>query len=509
MIDLNTTLFTVENNARTQINELGGVGSGDTTFTVDSVANFRVGMICTLSNREYIQNSDVTERVRITGISGSDLTVTRNIDGLGAQTFANNEWITGANNAEPIAQLQNILASGWNPFTAGVALEFNSSNSLRTTTNVNLSSLIQVGDKIRWEHSTTGGVRYGTVSVSNYNSTVTNRHYIEIVGSTVLNETVVANSIGYSRYVNPLGFLANLSHYGPRNSGLINGYIIPVVASNNLTLHISTTPYNSSSPSTVTAPTTSNPVYVWIDGVLRTITSATSFTVNAGTNYLSLGSSVFAAREQDLFVYCQWNSTTSSVNLIASRISVARRINDFVNSNTNTKGVLGIINYNTTDSVINIGRFQATLGAFNATPSLSHLWTIPTYTNDNLVQEPIERTRRRTLLPAASADGSMTWTSVTFSLAEYQIIGRQLILYVGAAGTTGGSASGALRIGYPIDPTNTSNLIRGGCSVRDAGNSLGGFYFCGSALNFLKADGTNYGIGANREVYATVIYDII
>jgi hypothetical protein len=93
---------------------------------------------------------------------------------------------------------------GWLP--VGTAFEYHSANSIKTTSDVDLTSLLQEGDKITWEHGTTGGDRFGWISFIDYDDTVANRTYIEIIGDTVLDEAVVADSVGISRIANPFGF---------------------------------------------------------------------------------------------------------------------------------------------------------------------------------------------------------------------------------------------------------------------------------------------------------------
>jgi len=96
--------------------------------------------------------------------------------------------------------------NGW--FSSPATVEYHSANSIKTTSDVDLTSLLQEGDKITWEHGTTGGDRFGWISFPDYDDTVANRSYIEIIGDEVLDEPVVADSIGVSRIENPFGFPA-------------------------------------------------------------------------------------------------------------------------------------------------------------------------------------------------------------------------------------------------------------------------------------------------------------
>jgi len=205
---------------------------------------------------------------------------------------------------------------------------------------------------------------------------------------------------------------------GARNQGLINGYIIPSVASNNLTLAIST------SPTSVVAPTATNPVFVWIGGVLRPITSALSITRNAGTNWFNSGSAELATQEIDYFVYMGYNAT-DGVTLGFSRIPYARLYSDFNTTTTNEKhcAISTITNAAAGDNYVNVGRFAATLSA-----SASHNWSVPTFTNANLIQEPIYETRWLDYNPQISYQfGTTNPTSNTINQAKYQVVHREVV----------------------------------------------------------------------------------
>lgn len=107
-----------------------------------------------------------------------------------------------------IIEDDGYISQGWFLFD-NASFEYNDSSSLKTTADIDLTSVIQKGDKITWEHSTTTGDRFGYVIDIDYNSTVTNRTWIKIGGGTdyaVLNESLVSNSVGISRIQNPMSF---------------------------------------------------------------------------------------------------------------------------------------------------------------------------------------------------------------------------------------------------------------------------------------------------------------
>jgi hypothetical protein len=284
---------------------------------------------------------------------------------------------------------------------------------------------------------------------------------------------------------------------GARNQGLINGKIVPTVASNNLTVAIKTL--------TDTDPSATNPVGIWIGNNLRWITGALSVAANAGTNWLNLGSAELATKETDLFTFMQWNSTTSAVNILVSRLPYSRLMSDFTNSGTAEKGVFGIVNYNATDVVVNIGRFAATLSA-----GAGYTWTVPSFNATNLIQEPVYETRRLDYLPTYG-DGTMTYTSVTTNQAYYQIIDRNVFTTISAQGTTGGVAGISIVATVPF--VAIAGDHHGASSVRDAtsGAQIGGWHVIDGATNLIyirKYDTSAYGLGTGRNIRVRILYPI-
>jgi hypothetical protein len=205
---------------------------------------------------------------------------------------------------------------------------------------------------------------------------------------------------------------------GARNQGLINGYIRATVASNNLTLAIST------SPTSLVAPSATNPVGIWIGNTLRWITSSLSISANAGTNWFNAGSAELATREIDYFAYIGYNAT-DGITLGFARIPYARLYSDFNTTTTNEKyaRISTITNAASGDNYVNIGRFAATLSA-----GAGHTWTVPTFTNANLIQEPIYETRWLDYTPQISYQfGSVNPTSNTINRAKYMLTNTEIV----------------------------------------------------------------------------------
>lgn len=228
---------------------------------------------------------------------------------------------------------------------------------------------------------------------------------------------------------------------------LINGKIVPSVATNNLTVAIKGMDGND--------PSATNPVYCRINGVVRSITAALSVTKNAGTNYFNSGSTELAAKEIDYFVYLGYNATDGVVVGFA-RIPYASQYSDFNTTNTNEKycAISTITTAASTDYYHVIGRFAASLSA-----TASFNWSVPTFTAINLINRPIYETR------------ILTWTATytgfsadpTGSTNQYQIISNRILLTRRYA--TGGTSNAAtFTINAPF--SNNSGVQTGGIPVR-------------------------------------------
>jgi hypothetical protein len=161
-----------------------------------------------------------------------------------------------------------------------------------------------------------------------------------------------------------------------RNGGLINGFIRVTVASNNLTVAIST------SSSSQVDPTSANPVYVWIGGTLRSITSALSVTMNAGTNWF--GSSFVGGTGIDTNALYIAYAGFNSINGVTLGISTnyGTRLGSFYygasNQTSNIYMALSTFaNATDDDNYISVGSFSATLNLSNNWISVERTSQIP------------------------------------------------------------------------------------------------------------------------------------
>lgn len=201
--------------------------------------------------------------------------------------------------------------------------------------------------------------------------------------------------------------------------GLINGKIVVSVASNNITLAVKGRDGND--------PSTSNPVFVIINAKVRAITAALYITLNAGTNWFNAGSSELATKEIDWFPMLAWISASSEVAIGFARFPYGSVGGDFSATSTNEKyaawkkGSNSAATVASTDDVQVIGRFAATLSA-----SASYNWSVPTFTNANLIHYPVYETRELSWTPTLARSGGAYSNAPTLTYANYQIIGRRL-----------------------------------------------------------------------------------
>jgi hypothetical protein len=277
------------------------------------------------------------------------------------------------------------------------------------------------------------------------------------------------------------------------NRGLIGGVINVSVASNNLTVAIKTLQG--------TDPSATNPVGIWIGNTLRWITSSLSISANAGTNWFNAGSAELATREIDYFAYIGYNATDGVV-LGYARIPYARLYSDFNTTTTNEKyaRISTITNAAAGDNYVNVGRFAATLSA-----TASFNWTVPTFTNANLIQEPIFNTRTLRYKPTFTPFATMTIAvSGSEELCRYKIDNDTLEFYYGAILIFGGTADPLFKMSLPlVASTNGATGLNGNLGiatgVAEHTNGAGGQSFIefGSLSQLtVRNEAGNYTLGA-------------
>ena len=278
-------------------------------------------------------------------------------------------------------------------------------------------------------------------------------------------------------------------------------YIItPSVASNNLTIALK---YING-----TDPSSTNKLTFRIGNTEYDLTASMSFTKNAGTNWCNAGSAELATKNVQFFLYAIGETGGSAgLKFGFSRIPYARTMADFVNTSTDPRYIAGNwTNFNSTDAVTLIGRFQA-----QNSGTASYNWSIPTA---NVVNYPIYETDILSWTPSYSGSGSLTYTSVTTLIANYQIVGRYCIATIStSAGTTGGTTSTTIFITAPISSLGSTLAYPLPGLVRDATSGTippggGGFDETQQKLYAIKIDASNYGLGTGRRFSISGSYPI-
>ena len=221
---------------------------------------------------------------------------------------------------------------------------------------------------------------------------------------------------------------------------LINGKIVPSVASNNLTVALKTLAGAD--------PSITDPVYCRIGDTVRAITAAcSSVSTVAGLNEFNSGSAELATKEIDYFVYLGYNSI-NGVTIGFARIPYATRMDDFSTTFSNEKWFSTISNLAAGDVVENIGRFAATLSA-----GAGYTWSVPTFTTTNLIQRPIYETRELNWVPTLTSAADLSG----YDLAAYKIIGSEAKI-IFAANSKNITTSGLLTISAPLNGVSGRNF---------------------------------------------------
>ena len=229
------------------------------------------------------------------------------------------------------------------------------------------------------------------------------------------------------------------------DSWALNYEISVTVASNNITVALKTKSGGN--------PSATDPVSAWINGTYRRGTAALSVTKNAGTSWFGSGAAELATKEIDYFVYLIWNTTpaTDILDLGFSRIPYGRVYSDF-SATTTAQNYLATANASaptSTDACVNIGRFAATLSA-----TASFNWSVPTFTNSNLIQYPITETRWLNWVPTLTGFSA----DPTNTVYEYMVNSGNVV--VRSRQTTAGTSNATtFTMTLPFTAKTLSNAV--------------------------------------------------
>lgn len=216
--------------------------------------------------------------------------------------------------------------------------------------------------------------------------------------------------------------------------GMRNGKIVVTNPSSDLVIAIKTLAGSD--------PSATDPVYIRINGVERTITAALSLTLADGTNWFNAGSSVGATKEMDYFVYFSWRTASSAVVLGLSRIPWATVYSDFSATSTNEKhGAFSTAPASTDDCVV-VGRIAATLSA-----GAGYTWTSTSQsapTSANTVQRPIFETRWLILAAPSftvSTIDNGSGGQPPINEFRYRVSGRKIDAHISGNGVKAGAGA--------------------------------------------------------------------
>jgi hypothetical protein len=434
-----------------------GTGTGD-TITLNSTTGLPTDTEITLTfNRVtsggVVNSTSVMERITGT-ISGATLTsYRRGVDGTTEQAHAGGTVVEYIPNAADM-----------NDQVDGILVEHNQDGTHNTTKVVDLDT----------------------------EQTLTNK----TLTSPKINEDVAVTSTATE--LNLLDGIVGLNKM-PINAPegfLLNGKIVPSVADDDLTVALKGLDGND--------PSATNPVYCRIGDTVHAITAALSVTKADGTNWFNAGSAELATKEIDYFVYLGYNATDGVV-IGFSRIPYATDYSQFSDTTTSDRycAISTITNAAAGDVYTVIGRFAATLSA-----GAGYTWSVPTFTTVNLIQRPIFETRVLTWQPTYSANGSMTYTSVTETKAGYKVTDNKVnILLNRAIGTTGGTASTGITVTLPFAPK--VDYTEGGAFTYDTKHLGGGFEARTTGVcTVYKYDGSNWALAASKIVGLNMSYEI-
>lgn len=249
-----------------------------------------------------------------------------------------------------------------------------------------------------------------------------------------------------------------------------------------------------------TDPSVQRPIMVKIGNSKRLITAALSVTKADGTSWANLGSAELATKEVDLFPYLVWNTNlaTDAVDIFWSRIPYGRLYSDFSGTTTNEK--YAAINGTApaaTDECINIGRFAATLSA-----GAGYTWTVPTFTNVNLIQHPMFETRWLDYVPTWASSGTAVALGDAVIGGRYKIIQNSVKLVIfQTMGSTTTYGTGTYSWAAPFTAiTWTNGVWQSSCQVVDV--SPLAFYV--AALRIVSA-GNTISIASNSGIVGQTV----
>jgi hypothetical protein len=271
--------------------------------------------------------------------------------------------------------------------------------------------------------------------------------------ATILNK--INNKINYNYNLN-----LNYNNLYLPEGNLTNGKFVPSISGTYLVVALKTKNGND--------PSATNPVYCLIGDTQRSITSALSVTIAHGADRFARSAMGYTGIECDFFTYLGYNATDGVV-IGVSPFPGARVYSDFSATSTNDHyAEISIITHAAaSDPYVVIGRFAAT-ETTAAGPSYN--WSVPTFTENNLIQHPIRETRFLNYNPTIAWTGSAAPTTVVIGSYFYKIIGYSMFVSNYLGYTNAGTADTAVSFTLPMSLKTSSNAYAVSGSIT-AGNA--------------------------------------
>lgn len=113
--------------------------------------------------------------------------------------------------------------------------------------------------------------------------------------------------------------------------------------------------------------------------------------------------------------------------------------------------------------------------------------------------------------PVYSASAPMTWQGVSTGYARYTKIGKTVIFQLKAGGVTGGTPSALLMASLPFKPSVIYCLNASATAIDGTGIFYPGIAYIDRTTNnvvVMKGNGTNWTLGADREIRVSGMYEI-
>lgn len=196
-------------------------------------------------------------------------------------------------------------------------------------------------------------------------------------------------------------------------------------------------------------PSVASPVKLQIGNAVREVTAALSITIPDGINYFNAGSAELGTQQIELFICAVWDSNSSVVALSATRCPWNANVSDYSSTTTSETHLFNHANFTSTDPVQVIGRTACILSLSGT----SHLWTIPTLDDDNLIHREILQTRWLSWTPTRTGYSSVP-TSIVY---QYKMINDTCFI-ISRDGVDGTSNANTNQISLPFGATQTTNI---------------------------------------------------